>query len=292
MLCYYYFYAVETSQTVKGGIDLKKSIVLALILMLMILEWPAYNIFRYNDITAQAEKAGADTSGAAELLKTWEKCSVEDAQHTIDLTDEEYLKQQTENNIKKEIEDTIKQIEKGKLTYRELFSDVYVCGDSLVAGLSAFGLINGNHLMARVSANLKDLRENLPRIKRAKPKILILHYGINHISSKKEKGQQFADNYRRLIRQIKESCPKTRIIISLLFPVDTNIAKDPKFKGVNNFNKCMKKMCEEEGIEYLDNSSLAEQCSEYTKGDGIHMEREFYTKFWGKHIIRELRIYK
>ena len=77
---------------------MKKSIVLALIFMLMILEWPAYNIFRYNDITAQAEKAGADTSGAAELLKTWEKCSVEDAQHTIDLTDEEYLKQQTENN--------------------------------------------------------------------------------------------------------------------------------------------------------------------------------------------------
>ncbi len=271
---------------------MKKSIALSLILMLMLLEWPAYNIFRYNDLTSAGSTGLADTSEAKSLLGTWEKCSVEEAQHNIDLTDEEYLKQQTENNIKKQIEDTIKKIEKGKLTYRELFSDVYVCGDSLVAGLSSFGLVNGNHLMARVSANLKDLRENLPRIKRAKPKILILHYGINHISSKKGKDEQFANNYRKLIKQIKESCPKTRIIISLLFPVDTNIAKDVRFTAVDRFNKALKKMCEEEGIEYLDNSSLAKQCSEYTKGDGIHMERDFYTKFWGKHIIREMRIYK
>ncbi len=258
----------------------------------MLLEWPVYHLFRLNGMTSSETVSATDTLHAAETLALWESCRVDDAQQHIDNANAAYERELTEKNITQRIENTIKKIEKGKLTYREVLSDVYVCGDSLMAELSVYGLVNGNHLMAKVSANLKDLRENLPMIQRVKPKILILHYGINAISSKKGRDQQFADNYRKLIEQIRESCPKTRIIVSLLFPVNTSIARDKRFTVVDQFNECLKQMCSELNIEYLDNSSLEEQCREYAKGDGIHMERDFYTKYWGKHIIREMRIYK
>ena len=258
----------------------------------MLFEWPAYSVLRFNDKVAADSQVHSENAEAVNMLSMWENLTVDNAQQRIDEANAAYEKELTERNYKKMIEDTIQKIENGQLTYREVFSDVYVCGDSQVAGLSYFGLINGNHLIARVNANLSDLENRLLKLKLAKPNILILHYGINSIAPEKGKNRNFVKKYRELIKEIKKSCPKTRIIVSLLFPVDTSVAREERFAEVDYLNDLLREMCAEEDVEYLDNSSLAEQCKIHTKGDGIHMTREFYTKYWGKHIIREMGIYK
>ena len=177
------------------------------------------------------------------------------------------------------------------MTYRQVFRDVYLCGDSLMAVVYAYDLMNENHIMAQVSAHLSDLENLLPRIAGARPKVLILHYGINSISEKEGHARRFVNDYRALIRRIQEASPDTRIIVSLLFPVDTSVATAERFRYVGRYNEYLTEMCREEHVETLDSTPLFAACPNYYREDGIHLNKGFYVKYWFKYIMREMEIY-
>jgi len=189
-----------------------------------------------------------------------------------------------------EVKAVLKKLSQGKTTYRRIFKDVYIVGDSLMNGLEAYNILNSNRLITQVSASLYHLSDNVKKIVRIAPPVLILHYGVNMISTNKNQLNTFISMYTRLIKQIQKGSPDTRIIISGLFPVDTNVAKAKRFTKISAYNKALIKMCDELKIEFLDSSPVLKAHPDCYGGDGIHLSKAFYEKYWLKFIINEMGI--
>lgn len=189
-----------------------------------------------------------------------------------------------------EIKNVLKKLDEGKTTYRKIFKDVYIVGDSLMNGLECYKILNSNRLITQVSASLYHLSGNVNKIIKASPDTLILHYGVNMISTKGSQLNNFISMYTRLIKQIQKGSPDTRIIISGLFPVDRSIAKAARFSKISTYNNALKNMCKELKIEYLESAPVLKAHPECYGGDGIHLSKAFYEKYWLRHIIREMGI--
>ena len=84
--------------------------------------------------------------------------------------------------------------------------------------------------------------------------------------------------------------PDTRIIISGLFPVDREVAKAKRFAKVGEYNNSLKEMCKKLKVEFMDSSSVLKEHPECYGGDGIHLSKAFYEKYWLRFIIKEMEI--
>lgn len=237
--------------------------------------------------------------------------NTEGTETTVNNEAEEYLRElydydikKAQSNVKKasnlrndsgvatyvEINNVLKKLNEGKTTYRKIFKDVYIVGDSLMNGLECYNILNSNRLITQVSASLYHLSGNVKKIIKAAPDTVILHYGVNMISTKSSQLNNFISMYTRLIKQIQKGSPDTRIIISGLFPVDRSIARAARFSKISAYNNALKEMCKELNIEFLDSSSVLKAHPECYGGDGIHLSKAFYDKYWLRHIIREMGI--
>lgn len=183
----------------------------------------------------------------------------------------------------------VEKIHNGEKQYKEVLSDVYIAGDSLMETLAATDLINHNHLVAKVSASLSHFESNLDSIAAAKPPILITHYGENHLSTSQSALDRYISTYTRLIKEFQQKSPNTRIIISLNFPVKEFVLRRPEFRKTDDYNNALIKMCGELGVEYLDSKPVFAEHPKY-EPDGIHMTAAFYP-YWFDYIIVEKGIF-
>ena len=72
--------------------------------------------------------------------------------------------------------------------------------------------------------------------------------------------------------------------------VDREIAKAKRFGMIGEYNKALKTMCNKLEIEYMESSSVLKAHPECYGGDGIHLSKAFYEKYWLRFIIREMGI--
>ena len=249
-------------------------------------------MYSFFVLDSYKNESSPDVQKGVEALNKLDSIDSSSVQKKIDEIEAERLQFHEASNKSKTAENTIKKIESGKLTYRKVFSNVYFAGDSLMQGLEAYQILNSNHIFAEVSASLYHLEENFKKIVSAQPKILILHYGLNMIATDELHLNIFIDQYSKIIRKLKKSLPDTRIVVSLLFPVDTSVATAARFKKINKYNSRLIKMCTDEKIECLNSSSVFNGHKDFYGADGIHLSASFYSKYWLKHIIRELEIYQ
>lgn len=188
-------------------------------------------------------------------------------------------------STQQQIKESLEKLEKGEISLRQIFNDTFIAGDSLMNGLEIYGVLSADKLATQVSASLYHLSDNVERIISANPGNLILHYGVNMISTEEAQLESFVASYEELILTIKESLKETRIIVSGLFPVDTSIATDARFKMIESYNKALSEMCEKIGVEFLDSAKAFEGNSDYYGGDGIHLSSGFYSDVWLPFII-------
>ncbi len=188
-------------------------------------------------------------------------------------------------STEEQIYDTLQKLENDETSLRQVFSDTFFAGDSLVNSLEIYGVLNENMLATQVSASLSHLEENISAIVSANPQNIILHYGINVISAQQSQLDSFIADYSELIVEIKSSLPDARIIISGLFPVDTTIETREQFKKVSNYNKALSDMSKALEVEFLDSSKVFKGNEDYYAYDGIHLSLGFYTDIWLPYII-------
>lgn len=263
---------------------MKKS-VLIIILAIILTVYPVRNFISL----ANADNIETTGSNAAEeYLKELSDYDIKKAQSNVKRASN--LRNDTGVATYVEINKVIKKLDEGKTNYRKIFKDVYIVGDSLMNGLQAYNILNSNRLITQVSASLYHLSGNVKRIVKATPPVLILHYGVNMISTNKNQLNTFISMYTRLIKQIQKGSPDTRIIVSGLFPVDSDVARAKRFTKIDAYNKALKNMCGELKIEFLDSSSVLKAHPECYGGDGIHLSKAFYEKYWLRFIIKEMGI--
>ncbi len=115
-------------------------------------------------------------------------------------------------------------------------------------------------------------------IARKKPEIVVITLGVNGISYMYDEKDYFVKSYTKLINQIQEASPETKIILQSIFPVATNWEK----LSINNErislgNGWVHEIAESTGVSYLDTHSVLAieeggyLLSEYQNGDGLHL---------------------
>lgn len=262
-----------------------KKIVLILILILVLSAYPIFNIAGLSRYPA--ESADSDVSQGSEILKQLSGYDVKEAQKNVKLAEKE--REHKLGNYHK-VDDVLSNLDKGKTTYRKIFKDVYIVGDSLMNGLEAYNILNSNHLVTQVSASLYHLDSNINKIIKMNPPVLILHYGVNMISTDRKYLNNYITMYTSLISKLQKALPDTRIIVSGIFPVDRSVATAKRFGMINEYNKNLTDMCKKLDIEYMDSSSVLKAHPECYGGDGIHLSKAFYEKYWLRFIIKEMGI--
>ena len=254
----------------------------------MIFILSVYPLFNIMGISQNGDKpAKVDLSEGNEIIKSLSDYDVKTAQKNVNIAEKE--REHKFGNYHR-VDDVLADIDSGKTTYRKVFQDVYIVGDSLMNGLEAYNILNSNHLVTQVSASLYHLDGNLNKIIRMNPPVLILHYGVNMISTDRKYLNNYIAMYTSLIQKLQASLPDTRIIISGIFPVNRNIARANRFGMINEYNQNLINMCNNLGIEYMDSSSVLYAHPECYGGDGIHLSKAFYEKYWLRFIIREMGI--
>lgn len=262
-----------------------KKIVIILVLVAVLSVYPIFNIAGISKSSTEASETDL-SEGNSVIDKLW-NFDVKQAQKNVKTAEE---KRNDPTGIKQKIKDTLYNLDNGKTTYRKVFRNVYIVGDSLMDGLEAYNILNSNHLITQVSASLYHLDGNVKRIIKMNPPVLILHYGVNMIGTEKKHLNNYIAMYTNIIEKLQASLPDTRIIVSGIFPVDIDVAKAKRFGMIDEYNKSLKDMCKNLKVEYMDSSSVLKAHPECYGSDGIHLSKAFYEKYWLRFIIKEMEI--
>ncbi|MGN0468530.1 MAG: GDSL-type esterase/lipase family protein [Acutalibacteraceae bacterium] len=233
----------------------------------------------------------ADTEKGKNYIEKIEKTSVEKAEKSIDAVQKKLLAEKEAADLNLNVQNSIKLIDEGKKSYIQVFRDVYIAGDSLMHGLKEYNILNSSHLITQVSASLSHLNANFDKIVGLRPPVLILHYGLNMCSARTGADTNFINEYTSIIERLKKELSDTRIIISLIFPVDNSITRTVSNDTINKYNDGLVEMCKKEKIEYLDSSSVLKAHNECFEPDGIHQKKMFYDRYWLKFVMTEKGIY-
>ena len=233
---------------------------------------------------------GIDPEEGVSMLEDLEDVDLNEIQKKLDVIEQQRLEALARAKRALKTQEIVNLIQAGEMSYRKALSDLYIAGDSLMAGLEVYNILNANHIFAEVSASLHHLEANMNKIVAKRPPILLLHYGLNMISTNDAQLNTFIRNYTSLIKQLQEKLPNTRIVVSLLFPVDRSKAVSAEFGRIDDYNDALKEMCGTLGVEYLDSAPAFDGRTEFYGADGIHVSSSFYRNYWLIHLIRELEI--
>ena len=231
-----------------------------------------------------------DLEPGRSLLEALDDAPLEEVREKVDTIEQQRLEKLAKANRELKTQEIINLIQAGQLSYRKALSDLYIAGDSLMAGLSLYNILNANHIFAEVSASLRHLEANIDKIAAKKPKILLLHYGLNMIETSDSQLNNFIRRYTTLLEQLKQKLPDTRIVVSLLFPVDRSKAVSAEFGRIDAYNNALKEMCGTLDVEWLDSAPAFGGRTDFYGADGIHLSASFYRDYWLIYLIRELEI--
>ncbi len=253
--------------------------------MLVFIILAVYPLYNFASIISSKQHIETETDEGVSVLYNYNAYDVPTVEKIISELKEK-------NNLmfgasETERKKALRALDNGKTTYRKLFRNVYIVGDSLMNGLEIYDILNSNHLITQVSASFTHLTENTEKIIGLNPPVLILHYGINMIGTTEGHKNSFISNYTKHIKKLKKELPETRIIISGLFPVDRTIAKQERFKNIGAYNRALKNMCDKLDVEFLNSTSVLKAHPECYGVDGIHLSKNFYSKYWLRFIVEE-----
>jgi hypothetical protein len=184
-------------------------------------------------------------------------------------------------------EDTI--LKEGVDMGEKYTDNIIFAGDSIALYYVMNKLIDGKRLWHRESMDPeKALTNNIyinhlesgmtfkEAFQQYQPNMVIMTLGTNSISTIKV--DYFVENYKKLIKDILQVSPNTKLIIQSIPPVDSYF--DAEQRPINNtkintFNYYIARMCSELGVKFLNSASAMKdengQCKKgYCRSDGIH----------------------
>ena len=123
-------------------------------------------------------------------------------------------------------------------------------------------------------------------VERAKPRVLVLSFGLNGITRWSRDPEAFLRNYRALIEGIFARSPNTKILLQSVYPVGENTAfslsNEESNRQICNLNAHIEKLAQEyENVNYVNTAALFADAngalsSVFDSGDGIHLTNEAY----------------
>lgn len=273
-----------------------KKFVIKAVIVLIIIIYPLFSILHLLSVKAKGvpERSEADKTADLAAVSALGDENAADIEKHIEEKKAERQQKAKADELKKQMKNNVElikqQVSEGKTSYRQMLSGTVIAGDSLMHSLYEYDILDKSLLVTKVSANLNHLRNNIDTIVQLNPKILVLHYGLNNMSTNDKEIDNYINVYTSLIKQLKEKLPNTQIVISSVFEVSEEKAIG-RFSNVAHFNDRMRKMAKDCGCVFLDNKELLKSDKSYYETDGMHLKKKFYTEKYLPNLIAELGFY-
>lgn len=260
------------------------------VVILLISVLPIYNFINISSFTfCIAEEGFSETADYSELTTI----SLTETEKRINglykTREDEREARRLEEERKKRFELMKTQLQQGELTYRRVFSDTLIVGDSLMQGLNTYKILDSANMISMVSASLYHLEGNVGTIIANNPQTLILHYGINMLGNTSSQLDWFIEAYEEILSELKPQLPDTKIFVSSIFNVSLDAATS--YPNVREYNAALSQMCSRQEVFFLDNDTCLTGTESYYGSDGIHVSKAFYNDVWLPHIFSTLYEY-
>ena len=167
-----------------------------------------------------------------------------------------------------------------------LFEDYVILGDSRAVGFSYYHYLRYERVLASGGDNIRRSLEHLDELKALSPSTVYLCYGLNDTGVGYWKnGDEYAQELRKVLPQLRKALPDAVIVASSILPAtESAIERSPAWGRIPDFDSALKKVCEETGVIYCDNSEIVEKyMSTKWNDDGVHLDRSFYP-MWAKNL--------
>jgi len=140
-------------------------------------------------------------------------------------------------------------------------------------GVQAIDTLNCEQL----SNGIYTMVEAVPLLQ---PQRIIITFGTNNLDGTSTNASGFIDEYTKQLKEMEEAYPSVDIIVNSIPPVAA-VNQYPKVKPaqIEQYNKAILMMCEENGWKYLNSyevlcdSDTGYAKSGYTAGDGLHLSQ-------------------
>ncbi len=176
----------------------------------------------------------------------------------------------------------------------DIFSNAnaMVMGDSTAEGLSAYQILYENNVVWTRGRVIQYMEADLDKVLKNQPAILFLSYGANDLLSWNGNVEGYIGAYKKVIADLKELLPNTRICINAILPVSQKaLDNNPAYGYRDEFNARLKELCTQNDILFIDNEFILYENGNGNKfeGDGVH-PRPFYYRLWATNMAKEAGI--
>ena len=234
-------------------------------------------------ITPQkAEKA--DISEGVKIVK-------EMGEKNVVQTEKKVKKIQDSYNSEKQRQKVAKALQSGN--YKYAFKNCVIAGDSTIAAIQVYGILDAKSIVAKVGAGTAFLNDSINTIVKKNPKYLVLHFGENQLGTPNS-ARYLTDPYLKALKTLKKKLPNTQIYVDSIYPAKTKAYKQNSYlKNISFYNKKLKQMAKEAGVNYLDSESMFLSLKkDYYEPDGIHPKMQFYTEQYLPFVLQEVGAYE
>ena len=237
---------------------------------------------------------GSSSSSTASAGKTASSETAKASSSDVSKEDTKTVASKTDKKKDTEEKTDIKKLVTAtKEAQEEYYKDAVFIGDSRTQGLQINAGLTSPDFFAGRGLNVKNARTEkvvknaagkavtvIDALKDKQYKKVYICFGINELGWPYT--NIFADEYQKTIDAIKKIQPNAEVVVQGILPVTEKKSKSDKIfnmKNVKKFNKVIKKMAEDNGETYVDNSPAVANDKGYLPGDvtpdGIHMNREY-----------------
>lgn len=179
-----------------------------------------------------------------------------------------------------ELEKKIDDMRKKNLENRDfktIFSNSVIMGDSISEGLIGYEILSKLSVVAVKGRNTSTAMKDIKIAVNLQPTNIFLAYGMNDLLYFNGDVEKFINQYKKMIKEIKDKLPQTNIYISGILPMQQKaIDKYSAYGKLNEFNDNLNILCKENGFGFIETKNLLREDSELYEKDGIHMKKDFY----------------
>lgn len=175
--------------------------------------------------------------------------------------------------------------------------DIVFLGNSITDGGEWSELFQMENIKNRgISADVIDgVRERLHQVTDGHPAKIFLLIGINDVSHNLT-ASQIADEYGKLVREIRRLSPETRLYIQSVLPINNDFGRYKSLRGcektVTDLNLRLRAIAADNGAKYVDLwPALADADGKLDRrftNDGLHLTGEGY-KAWAALLLPYVR---
>lgn len=172
-------------------------------------------------------------------------------------------------------------------------TDIVFLGNSITDGGEFQELLDREDVKNRgiVGDAIPGVMKRLDQVTEGHPRMIFLLIGINDVSHG-HSAEKIAGNYEKLVKEIKEKTPETRLFLQSVLPVNNDFKRYKNLLGRENvippLNEQIKRIAEDNGAVYIDlwplfaDSATGKMRRELTS-DGLHLSGEGY-KTWASAL--------